>query len=1123
MRVLARLLPVLLLTSLVLVPLTSAQAALAKCLGVTRTIQGNNNANTLNGTAARNVILGLGGNDRIFPRSGADVVCGGAGNDVINSYDGYADRISCGPGTDTVTADYKDAVSRDCERVRRIDHKPTALTLSKTSINENSPKGAIVGTMRSTDADPGDTGTFRLVAGDGANDNSQFRVVGNTLSTNSIFDYELRTVKHVRLRVDDAAGASYERAFDIAIVNVNEAPISISLDNSSVPENQSTQTVVGNLSAVDPDSGDTATFTLVSTAQVPGPDNAAFKIVGTQLITLQSFDRETKASYKIAVRATDAHGLTFDKQLTITVLNVNETPTTAFLSSSTFPEGPAGTVVGTLSTDDPDRDVQAQYFTLAPGVADNDLFTIDGSTLKTKGPFDFDTSVDHSFTVQVGFNDQFDVDHGTPPRGPVTFGLTLGDVNEAPTDIALSSSSVPENSAPATAIGTLSATDQDAGDTATYSLVGGTGSTDNASFQVDGSTLETLAPLDVETKSAYSVRVRVTDGGSNTFEKVFAITVTDANDVPSDISLSTSTIAEDQPSGSTVGTLADLDQDAADVPTFTLVAGAGSSGNGSFTISGTTLKTATALDFETQGSYSIRVQVDDGHGGTLQKALTVTVTNVNEAPTDLALSASTVVENSAIGTTVGTLSDTDPDAGDAATYTLVPGPGSADNASFTISTTALKTAVALDFETKSSYAVRVRVTDGGANTFEKALTITVTNVNEAPTNIALSASTVAENSASGTTVGTLSDTDQDAGDSPVFTLVTGTGSTDNASFTISGTSLHTAVVPDFETKASYSIRVQVSDGHAHTFQKVFTITVTNVNEAPTNIALSASRFAENAAVGTTVGTLSATDPDAGDTRTFLLVAGSGSTGNASFTITGTTLKTAVVADFEAQASYSVRIRVTDHDGLSFEKAFTITVTNVNEAPNGVSITASSVAENMPAGTTVGTVTATDADAGAAPTVALVAGAVDDAKFTLSAGVLKTAAVFNFEAKASYSIQVRATDAGGLTFTKTLTVTVTNVNEAPTAMTLSSSSVAENASIGTTVGTLGDTDPDTGDSATYTVLAAEDGAFTISGSSLRTAITYDAATKSSYSVTVRVTDGGGKTFDKTFAITITPAA
>jgi hypothetical protein len=46
-------------------------------------------------------------------------VAAGSGNHTINVRDGARDTVSCGPGPDTVTADPKDNVATDCERVRR--------------------------------------------------------------------------------------------------------------------------------------------------------------------------------------------------------------------------------------------------------------------------------------------------------------------------------------------------------------------------------------------------------------------------------------------------------------------------------------------------------------------------------------------------------------------------------------------------------------------------------------------------------------------------------------------------------------------------------------------------------------------------------------------------------------------------------------------------------------------------------------------------------------------------------------------------------------------------------------------------------------------------------------------
>jgi gliding motility-associated-like protein len=106
------------------------------------------------------------------------------------------------------------------------------------------------------------------------------------------------------------------------------------------------------------------------------------------------------------------------------------------------------------------------------------------------------------------------------------------------------------------------------------------------------------------------------------------------------------------------------------------------------------------------------------------------------------------------------------------------------------------------------------------------------------------------------------------------------------------------------------------------------------NTAPTAIALAPATVTENAASGTSVGTLSATDADTGDTFTFALVSGTGDADNASFTVDGTSLKTAAVFDFETKNSYNVRVQVTDAGGLTFERAVTIAVTDVNEDSDG---------------------------------------------------------------------------------------------------------------------------------------------------------------------------------------------
>lgn len=400
-----------------------------------------------------------------------------------------------------------------------------------------------------------------------------------------------------------------------------------------------------------------------------------------------------------------------------------------------------------------------------------------------------------------------------------------------------------------------------------------------------------------------------------------------------------------------------------------------------------------------------------------------TVSVPNRSPTDIAISAATIAENNTIGAVIGTLSTTDPDTGNTFTYTIVSGTGDTNNASFTIVGASLKANAAFNFEAKSSYTVRIRSTDQGGLYHEKAFTITVTNVNEAPTDIAISASTIAENNTIGDVIGTFSTTDPDAGNSFTYSLVSGTGDTNNASFTILGSSLKANAVFDYETKNSYTVRVRSTDQGGLTTEKAFTITVTDVNEnsAPTDISLSVATIAENNEIGAVVGAFSTTDPDPNDLPTYTLVSGTGDTDNASFAIATAgmkrDLKANAVFDFETKSSYSIRVRSTDEGGLYYEKAFTITVTDMNEnqAPTDITISSDRVDPFVANGTYAATFSTTDPDAANTFIYSLVSGTGDtnNASFLIDGADLIINDYLVYGDGPSRNIRVRSTDQGGL--------------------------------------------------------------------------------------------------------------
>ena len=96
--------------------------------------------------------------------------------------------------------------------------------------------------------------------------------------------------------------------------------------------------------------------------------------------------------------------------------------------------------------------------------------------------------------------------------------------------------------------------------------------------------------------------------------------------------------------------------------------------------------------------------------------------------------------------------------------------------------------------------------------------------------------------------------------------------------------------------------------------------------APTDIHLSDSTVDENQAIGTRVGSFTATDPDSNATHSFSLVPGSGSIDNALFTIDGDgVLRTTAILDYETNPTRSIRVQAKNHLNAVFHKIFIIQV------------------------------------------------------------------------------------------------------------------------------------------------------------------------------------------------------
>ncbi len=628
----------------------------------------------------------------------------------------------------------------------------------------------------------------------------------------------------------------------------------------------------------------------------------------------------------------------------------------------------------------------------------------------------------------------------------------------------------------------------------------------NQTISVDN--IENLAftPAANANGDAYSnVGFTVSDGQLNSADQVITFNVIPVNDAPVIADQSFAVNENVLTNGSVlVGTVAASDVDDGQTRSYAITAG---NDDGKFAINSTTgdITVVGALDHEILDSYSLTVEVTDNGNPSLSSSATITigVNDLNEAPvvTDQSFAVNeNVLANGTV--IVGTVSSSDVDDGQTRSYAIT---GGNDEGKFTInSTTGDITVVgALDHETLDSYSLTVQVTDNGNPALSDTATVTigVNDQNDAPT-ASDNTLTINEDQSHTFAASDFGFSDVDTGDT--LRLVTITQLPTNGSLTLNGSAVslnQTISVDNIENLAftpaanangdAYSnVGFTVSDGQLNSADQVITFNVIPVNDAPV-IADQSFAVNENVLANGTVivGTVSSSDVDDGQTRSYAITAGND---DGKFAINSTTGDITVVGalDHETLDSYSLTVEVTDNGNPSLSSSATITigVNDLNEAPV-VTDQSFAVNENVLANGTVivGTVSSSDVDDGQTRSYAITGGN-DEGKFTINSttGDITVVGALDHETLDSYSLTVQVTDNGNpaLSDTATVTIGVNDQNDAPEA-TSNTLSLDENSSRAFTAADFGFTDEDAGDtlhSITVTTLPGA-GSLTLNGSAV----------------------------------------
>jgi hypothetical protein len=519
------------------------------------------------------------------------------------------------------------------------------------------------------------------------------------------FDYE----------VSDGNGGKDAGKATITVTAVNDAPVAGD-DTFTINEDTSlNDTVSTNDSDVD---GDKLTCALVG----PALAGLTFNSDGTFTYTPAA---DANGTVSFTYKASDGNGGSDNATVTINVTPVNDAPVA---KDDSFSVNEDGSLSESVASNDSDVDGDKLTYTLTSG-------PLAGLVLNNDGTFTYNPAPDFNGTVSF----DYEVSDGNGGTDAGTATIVVTPVNDAP--VAVDEAFTTDEDTGFT--DTVATNDSDVdGDTLTYSLLGGPVA--GLTLNPDG-TFTYTPPLNFSGPVTFNYQVSDGNGGTDT--GTATITVNAVNDAPAVAVPASIIVAEDTPSDVTGIVFSDVDAGAGTVTVtlivsggtlaatttaFVTVAGAGSN---TVTLTGTLASINSFIaggnvDFTTPlnstADQVLTAKIDDGgntgSGGsqTASDTVKITVTPVNDAPTDLALAGSSVDENDSSGPLIGTLTVTDPDAGDSHTLTV-------DDSRFEIVGNALrlKAGETLDFESESTVTVQVTAKDSGGLTYAESFVITV--------------------------------------------------------------------------------------------------------------------------------------------------------------------------------------------------------------------------------------------------------------------------------------------------------------------------------------------------------------------------------------------------------------
>ncbi|XP_073940810.1 cadherin EGF LAG seven-pass G-type receptor 1 isoform X2 [Castor canadensis] len=891
----------------------------------------------------------------------------------------------------------------------------------------------------------------------------------------------------------------------------------------SVPENEPAGTAVIELRAHDPDEGEAGRLSYQMEALFDERSSGYFLIDSATgaVSTARALDRETKDTHVLKVSAVD-HGSprrTAATYLTVTVSDTNDH--SPVFEQSEYRERvrenlEVGYEVLTIRATDGDAPSNANMrYRLLEGAGG--VFEIDARSgvVRTRAVVDREEATEYQLLVEA--NDQ-----GRNP-GPLSATAIVHIVVEDENDNYPQFSEkryvvqVPEDVAVNTAVLRVQATDRDQGQNAAihYSIVSGNLKGQFYLHSLSGS-LDVINPLDFEAIREYTLRIKAQDGGRPPLinsSGLVSVQVLDVNDnAPIFVSSPfQAAVLENVPLGHSVLHIQAVDADAGENARLryrlvdTTSAGLGVGGTGPegpasardfpFQIHNSSgwITVCAELDREEVEHYSFGVEAVDHGSPPMSSSASVSITvldvNDNDPVFTQPVYELRLNEDAAVGSSVLTLRARDRDANSVITYQLT---GGNTRNRFALSSQSggglITLALPLDYKQERQYVLAVTASDGTrSHTAQVFINVTDANTHRPVFQSSHYTVSVSEDRPVGTSIATMSATDEDTGENARITYVLEDPVPQFRIDPDTGT-IYTMTELDYEDQAAYTLAITAQDNGIPQKSDTTSLEIL-ILDANDNVPRFLRDFYqgsvfEDAPPSTSVLQVSATDRDSGPNGRLLYTFQGGDDGDGDFYIEPTSgvIRTQRRLDRENVAVYNLRALAVDRGSpapLSATVEIQVTVLDINDNPPVFERDELElfVEENSPVGSVVARIQANDPDEGPNAQIMyqIVEGNVPEVfQLDLLSGDLRALAELDFEVRRDYVLVVQATSAP-LVSRATVHIRLLDQNdnppELPDFQILFNNYVTNksNSFPGGVIGRIPAHDPDLSDSLNYTFL------------------------------------------------------